>query len=261
MLESFALMPSLSGGVASIGLRIVRRCYLVIVAVAGSLALQLAASHALALTVEVGETSIVIPEPNGYENVGDSSPEMSQLAAALTPPTNRLLAVFASQEAVAEVLNGNTPVLPRYMLVQSSRQIESVTVSRVQFTQLRDRTRQQQAVAIEQMTRSIGPFLEDASGELSTRIGADLNLAIGESVPLGVFLDRDDAIGFAMITENRISADGQEISYPVVATTLLVNVKNKILFAYVYSSYEDADDVAWARATSRRWVEEIVGMN
>ena len=68
----------------------------------------------------------VLTAPAGFHEISQLSPANQKLAETMTPPKNRLLAVFVSEESDLErITKEDIPELPRYMLLQVYRQLES----------------------------------------------------------------------------------------------------------------------------------------
>lgn len=124
-----------------------------------------------------------------------------------------------------------------------------------------NQVKQQQQTLLEKVKDKVGSLFDDAGGKLSKKYGGSLKLQVGEQVPLGVFLDRNDAIGFASLAKYRVSAEGEHLDYLVAGGTSFMRVKGKILYAYVYSNYQSQSDLEWVRITSRRWIDQILSAN
>ena len=54
-------------------------------------------------------------------------------------------------------------------------------------------------------------FLEGAADNLSREYEISLSMKMGEWVPLGVFLERSDAVGLAYLVKAQVSSEGEKV--------------------------------------------------
>ena len=229
------------------------------------LLLILGASPAMAgtqsVTVDVGGTSIVAPAPGGFYEVSEVSAETRQRAEASTPPMNRLLAVYVSQDDFKRVSDGLPAKLERYMFLQVARQIEGMDVTGQVYQEIASEIKKNQPAITEKAKKTVDDLLNDMSGKLSDQTGVSTQLKLGEQLPLGSFLDGQDAFGFGSIVKYVVSMGGQQQEFLMVGANYFVHAKNKILFAYVFGRYDSKDDIEWARSIGAQWVEAILAAN
>jgi len=229
------------------------------------LVLLMHADHAIAgeqsATIEVGGKSICVPAPEGFHFV-----EMSRLPSGtrkvvetLTAPNNRLLALFVCESDLARIMKGESADLGRSLNVQVFREAEQLDISSTQFQQIVAHFKRQQETLLKNAKDKFGPLLDEASRNLSKDAGNTLKLKVNDVLPLGVFLDRNDAFGFAILTKSQVLAEGQQLDCVRICGICLVRVKGKLL--YVYAHYEGPNDLGQVRATATRWVEQILANN
>lgn len=213
------------------------------------------------VTIEVGGKTIHVPAPAGFHEISELSPYTRKLAEGMTPQNNRLLAVFVSESDLGRIMKGESPEFGRHMLLMVYRQLEHTDFSGAQFQQLVGQVKQEQEILLEKVKDKAGSLLDDALGKLSKDDGVSLKLKVGETVSLGVFIERNDTVGFASLTKCQVSAEGQQIDYLMASGISYIRVKGKILYAYVYGIYENQNDLEWVRTTSRKWVDQILTIN
>lgn len=230
-----------------------------------SLLLTLYAYQALAgtqsVTIDVGGTQIYVPAPNSFHEVSQLSPETRKLAETMTPPDNRLLAVFVSEADLGRIMKGESPQLYRYMYLQVFRELEKSGLTAAEFQQLGNQVKQQQETLLEKVRSRVGSLVDSASAKLSKERNIPLKIQFGEQAPLGVFLNNSDAIGFASLARVRVSANGKQVDDVIASGVSFIRVKGKLLFAYVYGKYDDQQDVEWVRTTSINWLAHLSSSN
>ena len=194
------------------------------------------------IQIEVGGVKIDVQAPIGFHEISSLSPETRNLAETMTPPSNRLLAIFVSEDDLGRIMKGEVPKFGRYMLLQVFRELENTNISNGQFRQLVAQIKAQQNTLPKEY-------------ELSQK------MKIGEHVPLGVFFEQSNAIGFASLVKYQAEAEGEKLDYVVAGGTSFIRVKQKVLYAYVYGTYENQDDLNWVRSKSREWVNSLLTFN
>ena len=194
------------------------------------------------IQIEVGGVKIDVQAPIGFHEISSLSPETRNLAETMTPPSNRLLAIFVSEDDLGRIMKGEAPEFGRYMLLQVFRELENTNISNGQFRQLVAQIKEQQ-------------------NTLSKEYELSQKMKIGEQVPLGVFFEQSNAIGFASMVKYQAEAEGEKLDYVVAGGTSFIRVKQKVLYAYVYGTYENQDDLNWVRSKSREWVDSLLTFN
>ncbi|MFA6110990.1 MAG: hypothetical protein WDA75_19700 [Candidatus Latescibacterota bacterium] len=71
----------------------------------------------------------------------------------------------------------------------------------------------------------------------------------------------DNAAGYAMVAKYRMLLAELPTEFVVASGFSLVRVRQRLLFAYVFRRYQDPQDIAWVRETSRTWARAIVSAN
>lgn len=216
------------------------------------------------VSVNIGEKTIHLPAPEGFFEVSHLSEAIRKFTETLTPPENRLLAVFVSGKSFGQIMKddstwikNNATLGDRYMLVQVFREDENKIISNLEFAQFKDSLKQKQ-LPFEKIKDRVGAIIKKATDEISHEHDIVLDFKYDKPVPLGVFMDKPDVVAFAVLMKtqkllNRTST----VSFQVGGTSIL-KTKDKILFIYVYSNFDTVEDLDWVQAVSSRWVEQIL---
>jgi hypothetical protein len=213
------------------------------------------------ITIDIGSRAIYIPAPVGFYEISQLSPETRKFAETSTPQNNRLLAVFVSESDLGRIMKGELPEFGRYMFLQVRRQLENSDISGAKFLQMVGQFKQQQDTLLKNVKDKVGSMLDEASEKILTDYDVSLKLKVGEQVPLGIFIETNEASGFASLAKYQVSSDAQQLDYLMATGTSLIWVKGKILYAYVYGSYDTPKDLDWVRATSCSWIDQILMAN
>jgi hypothetical protein len=79
--------------------------------------------------VRVGEREIILPSPPGYFRFDGWDEELNRAFEESVPESNRLLAVFASEQDVARVRQNESPKFERHLRAESYRELEDMITS------------------------------------------------------------------------------------------------------------------------------------
>jgi len=167
----------------------------------------------------------------------------------LAPAKLRLIAAFILSDNLAQ-LPGSTTPLTKYALVEVPRAAEFVDVDEATFKTVVDGMSQQFSSGTLQSTMQteIDRHYADLGGGKPT---------VDKPTQLGTMFSKPNASGFAMLMPMAVN----DKTVTLVAATLAVRVRNRILFAYLYTQYKDKASVDWITKTSESWVDSILKSN
>lgn len=214
-----------------------------------------------AAEVTVGDEKISIPSPSGFSEISSISPETVQLFKDMCPPTNRLLAVFLSQGDVDRLIQSKATALDSYMMVHSSKKLETFSLAKYQFKEVRTATRSQYDSLFEKHRESIDKIMGQAGQAISKRIDAEVALDIGDIVPLGIDFETASSITASQLTKYSVKVDDENVEYVMAGTMCTMLVKGKVIYLYVYNTYNDKSDLDWTRKTTKSWTNSILSAN
>ncbi len=221
--------------------------------------LLLVACAARAVEIDVSGRAIEIPLPPGYSEL---TPEMSPVYEAMysyVVPSNERYMIILPTEITESILRGEDAVYERYMVIESERQTARQTFSTQTFAEFRGILRDQLDEIFESVRQELPEIASDASQSVSEAIGEDLELSIGEIVPLAVHLETENAMAYSQYVNYGAAVGGEDMGNTVVAaTTAFVHVREKILFVYVYGA---EGDLEWTREFTSNWLAQIFEAN
>ncbi len=76
-----------------------------------------------------------------------------------------------------------------------------------------------------------------------------------------MFIDKERAFSFASMMKMVSKDAGFVASDTVVSTTSFLYVKGKLLYVYLYTTFENTTDIDWARSATRFWIGKILAEN
>ena len=214
---------------------------------------------ALASPITVGGVPVEMPNPEGFVAVTDDMTELATLQRRFVAPGNKQFVTFIPHEAASNARQGGLPDFVRRFSVQTAIDIADLDVAAADFRQLQRTIREQNEEIFASNQAEMKAVMQDINKGLSEDLGQELNLSMGEAVPLPPHRETDRTIAYSMITRFGINdASGQPTNMLVAATTTVAHVKNRILFFYTYA---DADSLTWTREASEQWVDKVLTAN
>lgn len=213
--------------------------------------------------VSLGGTNIKLPAPQEFSEVSKVSPQTRSQAERLTIPQNRLLAYFVPDADLQRFKRNQEGTLlhRRYTMVQTLRAAESVNMSSQDFRELAQRIRREQKQFPERNREEAQAYVDDVSDRFSNEHGVAMDLKVGQPRALGVFAEGDDYIASALLTKMKVALGEESVEFVMASVLGFVRVKNKLLFAWVYSTHDSQEDIDWVRAAAKDWIEEILSAN
>lgn len=203
-------------------------------------------------TAAIGDVSLKVPPPEGFARFDGANKNVDKVMVQMVPPTNRMLLMMAPPDDVAAAKAGNPRDLNRYMMLQTFRQGEKMTITTKEFAEI-----------LKGVDSQFGS--DKATAKLEEEVNAQLkktndakNLKVGETVMLGVFQRADDHVDMGMLMKAQVAGDEPK---PMVGAFSIAMIRGKVVYIYVYSAYKSPDDIAWTRKTVKEWRESIAAAN
>ena len=210
-------------------------------------------ANAEAPAYRVGLKSIAIPPPPA-DDLKEIGPDYRVLFETFAPGTNRLVAAFVLPSESAALRSGGTEDVSTYALVEVPRAAEFKQVTPDLFKQMAE------AVATEFGT-NLDADVKKGTDEINERL-KDLNsgstgVTMDSPAPLGTLFAGSDEDGFGLISQVTVKGTSTKVAMAVV----LARVQDRVIFAYLYTVYKDADTVRWLSTTSHAWADAILKAN
>lgn len=204
------------------------------------------------LAYRIGGTPIVIPPPTN--EMVEMGQDYRVVMDVFVPEQNRLIAAFVLPNDLAIIKSGGKAVPTRYALVEVLRRGEFMDLSAKDYKDMADSLEQQFGAVLD-------TAVKEGEDELNRRIKAenldDTKISLDKPVQLGGFFSKTDAYGTGIIMP--VTTNG--VTTKVVAGIIFLRVKNRLLFAYLYSVYKDQETVVWMRKTTETWADAILKAN
>lgn len=203
-------------------------------------------------------SEVAATAPQGYYEIISVHPESRNIFEVFTPPKNRLLAACVSEEDMGRILSDQEPLLNRYMMVQMYKETSCIPYALSDFRQYSDYLKNHHSDMIDEFKSSVDQEFDNVSELLSDGAESSVLIGVDKQVPLGVFIDKADAVGVAQLTRMTVEQE-QNVGMVVTAGGFsMVLAAGEILYVYVYSRFQSQEDIDWVRDTSAVLVNSLV---
>ena len=176
------------------------------------------------------------------------------------PPENRLLAVYLSFTDIKAMTDDPDAGFKRYILVQTPKTDLPIN-SPKDFDVIKSEIIHDAGsdLSSDKQTKEL---LNTASNYMSDYYHKSAKLQVGETKSLGAFINTENSIALAMLANiGMTTPDGIDKEYPLATGVIALTVKNKVLFANVYSNYTGAQDAEFVRDSAKDFVDYTLKAN
>lgn len=219
------------------------------------------ARQAKSSSVRLGNKTILIPDPEGFQEATSQFESFKARVEATEAPQNDALLSHLPVSDCELIRKGLNATYNHYTKVSVLKVARELTASRALL-----------AEAVDDFRKNVGTFL-DPNGEamkkferhveqgLSRLDSRETKVDFSKPQLLGEFDVRPDVNSFLILMAFTINSGGSERTVPVLATTTFVRVRERIIFVYVYKKYESNADMDTIKRFTTKWTTSIVAAN
>jgi hypothetical protein len=212
---------------------------------------------------DIGGTKISAPSPEGYFRCDGKNPKFDGIMRSSIPVTNRLLAVYSTEDSLARLLAGQFPKDGRSFMLQSSMQFDSVKVSPAHFSAFKESFRSQVSATDKELNALFSKIGESASTEISEAINNPTKFKIGDTVMLGVFDETTESVCYTSLMKAQFvnPSTKNSVEYVTVTAACSLHLRDKMVSLYCSTRYLDKTDFNWVRSNLTNWRDAILSAN
>jgi len=215
------------------------------------------------IIVNIGDITISAKTPTGFYKISGTYPAYFDFVEKYaTGKEIKLLSWLVPEKDYLRLKNNQKPNSGRYINLKINKALIGEYFTVKDFDELKGLVKKEQYTATNDLSGDINKEFNRISrdAESDYNLPYKLNLKLGETALLGLFLDKTNAIGFTEIMQVKGKFDsGSELTK--AASQSLVLVRGKLIYVYVYSAYNTLKDVLWVEAKSKELVDLILNNN
>jgi len=204
---------------------------------------------------KANNTKINVRTPDGFYESSNIYPERLDFVRTFYPDYLKVHAVLVPKGIP------DTERLSRYMILVTNNKADKHKITQSFFDETRELMREEQFTLMNKYRDMIDDALEDGTSKIFNEYNVDFITEIGETVPLGVFIDNEKVISLNMISNTNISTNGINYSFLQLMSFSMVFVKNKIVNVYIYSDFDSKTDIIWIEGKTKELVNLLIKNN
>lgn len=224
--------------------------------------IMLASGHAIAaepdiLNVQIGNSFILIPAPQGFVNPAKEYPELNKLIQPAIHPEKRILAGFIAKPDPRTVAAGGPPSLDQFFTVESLKLSETTTVSLQSFEQVKLQMKTNYQKLVRLSKTMIDEIARNAMREAVTEDGKKISLLSGEPEPIGTFGDSAHSIGVTILNTYTTVAGDTSQTEMLVTSIMTTLIKGRYVYLQACSTFKTGADIHWTQQAAIEWLHQI----
>lgn len=213
------------------------------------------------LSVRLGDKTVVIPAPEGLEDVTDRFEVITTIFKASEPTQNDLLASFMARSDLDLLKQGQRPLMHNYAKVSIFKAGREENISTTMFQAIAAEFKKNAEEYLDPNTPSIKTLVENFEKELSKTTAGPANVELGKFRVLGTFDSTARVQSMLIISSVKVDAGTVGVNRVLVAGASLVHVKERILFVNAYRTYQAEADAEALKEMVKKWTKSIVAAN
>lgn len=220
-----------------------------------------AQSGVQAVSLQIGGVTIRVPTPQGFTETSRRSQELWNLALAHSAGDARIIGHFVTEKDFSAFEKGKAATFKEFLVVQTPRRAESLTVTQAQFDKLRSGTVALQGELSKRIEPRLATEIEKVSKTVSSTQGVDLKVRVGEIVPVSV--DRNDTSVLIYTVFSQVAALDSKTStdQTMVLTTAYCFVSGKVIMLAAYRHFRTPQDLQSSRTFVGAWASSLISAN
>jgi len=213
------------------------------------------------MQLQIGTQPIRLPVPAGFAETSRRSKELWNQALALSAGDGRIVAHFVTEKDLADFTSGAEVVFREFLLVQTPRRAEALTVTRAQFDKLRSGTIALQSELSKRLEPRLSAEVERISKELSSFQGTSLTFRVGEIVPVSVDMNEPRTLIYTILSQMSTKEGVTTTNQAMVSTVAYCFVAGKVVMLVAYRHFRSPNDLQISRAFVTQWASSLLSAN
>ena len=193
---------------------------------------------------------------DGFIKIKEDAPLKTFYAENFVPSSNKLLALYLSQNDYNELLSDNDLDFNKYIVVQYFKKDEYQNIEEKEFKKF-----------VKEIKLSFSNLLYNDSDEFNKWLNNferkfDIRVNIGERINLGKLMETEKLISYITLSNIRVNSIKGNINKNLISSVNFLYIKNKILYIYIFSDFSlPKRDLKWLSDTTIQFLNNIILSN
>lgn len=221
-----------------------------------------AQSHEVsAFSVRVGDKTIAIPAPEGFEEATSQFLQIKARFKATEAPENEVLAAHLTVADCNLVRSGQNASFQHYTKVSVLRAARDQSISDQMFAGIVADFRKNGSTYFDINSPKMQDMFKQWDRELTKLDSKDTKVAVTDPQNLGEFDVRPNVYSILIRIDVNINSGSDQGRIPMLAGVTYLRVKDKVIFVYTYRRYASPADAESLRDFSIKWNNSILAAN
>jgi uncharacterized RDD family membrane protein YckC len=205
--------------------------------------------------IRVGDTEIELPIPSEFVKIDDSFKEQLEIANSLVPESNTLLSYYLSEKDFGNLLTDEFHQSDKYILIEVFNELKYKEVG------LKDYRQFLKSYKKDFFNKFGQQFQENALEsiqDISKSLDADIDFETIDVHPLGIYYESKNSLSTGVFSKINYSfSDIISHENIVAAVSTVTKINDKVIFLFLFKTYNSQNDLEWIKATNEAWIKEI----
>ena len=221
-----------------------------------------AQSHEVnAFSVRVGDKTIAIPAPAGFEEATSKFLQIKARFTATEAPENEVLAAHLSVEDCNRLRSKENALFEHYTKVSVLREARNLSISEPMFASIVADFRKNGSTYFDMNSAKMQDMFKQWDRELSKLESKEMKVGLDKPQNLGEFDNRPNVFSVLLRMQLSFESGGEQVTVPMLAGVTYLKVKDKVIFVYTYRRYRSQTDAETLRDFSIKWNNSILAAN
>lgn len=219
--------------------------------------------------VTLGDKVIVIPDPEGYEEVSSQFEKIKQMLVSMENPNNDTLLVHLPVSDCERLRAGSRPEFHQYTKVAVTKNRRELTVTDEHMKSIVAAWRKNGAVEMDPDGPIVKSVMEKMSRRLSDLTSKQITFEINDTQQLGEFDVRPDVYSVMVLATYTKDKEGTQLIRTMVGSMTWLKVGPRLIHVLIYRTLsspaalntELKTTVIELKQFTTKWVNEILAAN
>jgi hypothetical protein len=220
-----------------------------------------AVSRPVVLTVRLGNSVVVIPAPEGFEEASSQFDSIKARFTETEAPGNEMLAVHLPASDCELLRRGEQTTFNSYTKISVLRDAKEQVFSESDLAALVAEFRKNGATMMDPNGPRMKALLEHIEQGLKKVESGDTQIDMSQPVNLGELEVSPRIYSVMMLMTITRDTGATQSSTPLLAGVTFMRVKQRLIYVFTYRKYHSKSDVEALRVFTKTWTGGILAAN
>jgi hypothetical protein len=212
-------------------------------------------------SLQLGDTVVVIPAPDGFEEAASQFESIKAAFTATEDPGNDMLAVHLLITDCEKLRHGESGTLTFYTKISVLKTFRERDLSASEFATIPAEFQKSGAALLDINGPRMKAATEHAEKAISEISENKMKVEMTQPVNLGEFDNRPNIYSVMLLMNLTVQSGDDRRVVPLLGALTFVRVKQRLLYVNTYRRYESKTDAEILRDFTKHWIDTILSAN